>query len=250
MKSSKLEKNLFSKKDLYLMKCQRREFHQLPKRKRSAKARMETFNNMHLAKDMQFTTTNGIPILQPYQGPVDFELYSYSERKGLSGENQAIHFFQYDCTFDNAVWKNLETTTYELRHFDYLFTPDYSLYVDDFLRHQNIDFTYRTRFVGAYWQECGFNVIPTVSWGNANSLPIAIEGFPKYSILAVCGIGNKRSPVHLNLWRYAIKYIEEHLEPLLIIVYGEHVEVPEIHTPLKFIPDYITKHFRYERNSK
>ena len=53
-----IENNLFSKKDLYMMECQRREFNQLPKRKRSAKVRMETFNNMHLAKDMQFTTTN------------------------------------------------------------------------------------------------------------------------------------------------------------------------------------------------
>lgn len=244
MNTKVLEKSFFSKKQLYLMECQRREFHQLPKRKRSAKVRMETFNNMHLAKDMQFTTTNGIPILQPYQGPVDFEVYAYSERKGLSGNHQALHFFQYDCTFDNAVWKNLETTTYELRNFDFLFTPDYSLYVDEFLWHQNIDFTYRTRFVGAYWQNCGFNVIPTVSWGNANFFPIAIEGLPRYSILAVCGIGNKHSSVHLELWRYAIKYIEEHLEPLLMIVYGEYVEVPGIHTPLKFIPDFISTHFR------
>ena len=237
--------NLFSKKELYLMECQTKEFHQVTKPKRSAKARMETFNNMHLAKDMKFTTTNGIPILQPYQGPVDFEVYAYSERKGLSGKKQAIHFFQYDCTFDNALWKNLETTTYKLRHFDYLFTPDYSFYVDDFLWHQNVDFTYRTRFDGAYWQQhCGFNVIPTVSWGNANSFPLAIEGLPMHSVLAVCGIGNKRSSSHLSLWQYAIKYIEDHLEPLLIIIYGEYVEMSGIHTPLKFIPDYISKRFR------
>ena len=80
-----IEDVIFSKKDLYLMECQRREFNQMPKRKRSAKARMETFNNMHLAKNMQFTPTNGIPRLQPYQGKVDFEVYAYSERKGLFG---------------------------------------------------------------------------------------------------------------------------------------------------------------------
>lgn len=239
-----IKQNIFSAKELYLMECQRREYNQMPKRKRSAKARMETFNNMHLAREMQFTTTYGFPILQPYQGPVDFEVYAYSERHGLAGKNQAIHFFQYDCTFDNAVWKNLESTTYELRRFDFLFTPDYSLYVDDFLWHQNIDFTYKTRFCGAYWQKCGFKIIPTVSWGNANSLSMSIEGLPKHSVLAVCGIGNKRSSAHLDLWRYAIRYIDEHLEPLLIIVFGEQVEVSGIHTPLKFIPDFISKHFR------
>ena len=236
--------NLLSRKELFLLECQKRKFQRAPKRNESAKKRMRTFNNMHLAKDMEFSSPHGFPILQPYQGSIDFEVYPYSKRKGLTGKNQALQFFTYDCNFDNAVWKNLETTTYNIREFDYLFTPDYSLYVDENLTHQNIEFTYRTRFIGAYWQNCGFKVIPTVSWGNANSFCYAFEGLPTYSVLAVCGIGNKQSYANYELWKYAMRRIEDELSPSVIFVCGESVEVPGIHTPLKFIPDYISTHFR------
>ena len=241
--------NLFSKKELYLMECQRREFHQMQKKKRYNTVRMQTFNNMHLAKDMKFTSMHGFPVLHAYTGNTDFEVFPYAKRKGLNGRNQALQFFTYDCNFDNAVWKNLETTTYNIREFDYLFTPDYSLYVDENLTHQNIEFTYRTRFVGAYWQNCGFNVIPTVSWGNANSFSYAFEGLPSHSVLATCGIGHNHCSSSRQLWEYAIRLIETELSPIAILICGEEVEVPGIHTPLRFIPDYITKHFRNEGNS-
>lgn len=239
-----MDTNLFNKKELFLMKCQDVEFSRVQKRKNSAKDKMKTFNNMHLMEGMSFTTSHGFPILQAYTGNTNFDIYPYAKRKKLDGHNQALHFFAYDSTFHNAVWNRLETTTYNLRHFDYLFTPDYSLYVDHNLTLQNIEFTYKTRFIGAYWQNCGFNVIPTVSWGNANSFSYALEGLPKHSVLAVCGVGCKHSTASLILWDYAIHRIEEELEPLTIFVYGEEMEVSGIHTPLKFIPDYISENFR------
>ena len=183
--------NLFDRKQLYLMECQGRASRKSIKQKDSARIRMQKFNNMHIAKELSFTTQHKIPILEAYTGETDFEIHPYAKRKGLSGEHQALMFFDYDCRFDNAVWRNLESTTRKLSNFEYLFTPDYSLYVDECLTHQNIEFTYRTRFVGAYWQHCGFKVIPTVSWGNANSFTYAFEGLPKGSVLATCGVGNK-----------------------------------------------------------
>lgn len=234
--------NLFTRKQLFLMECQKNPL--LTKQKNSARLRMRKFNNMHLTSGMKFTSTHGFPQLQPYTGSTDFEVYPFARRKGLCGANQALMFFDYDCSFDNAVWRRLEKTTIELKDFDYLFTPDYSLYVDENLTHQNIEFTYRTRFIGAYWQLCGFNVIPTASWGNANSFIYSLEGLPSGSVLAVCGIGYKHCYASFELWKYAIRRIEAELSPILILVYGEPVEVSGIHTPLKFIPDHISKTFR------
>ncbi len=238
--------NIFSKKDLFLMECQRIDYHQGLIKKRSPRVRMQSFNNMHLVKDMVFTQRNCFPILKPYTGSVDFDVFPYSMHNKLSGINQALHFFTYDCNFDNAVWKNLERTTCSIRNFRYLFTPDYSLYVDDSLTHQNKEFTYRTRFVGAYWQNSGFDVIPTVSWGNANSFDYAFEGLPLNSVLAVCGVGYNHCRESRELWEYAIHRIEEELSPIVILVYGEKVEVSGIHTPMKFLTDFITKRFRNE----
>lgn len=205
---------------------------------------------MHLLRYMELTQAHGFPKLLPYTGNTDFEIHTYSRRSGLTGKDQALHYFGYECDFDNAVWRNLEQTTYRLRHMDYLFTPDYSMYVDDKLTHQNIEFTYRTRFVGAYWQHCGFGVIPTVSWGNSNSFGYAFEGLPEHSVLAVCGTGHNRSHAHRELWEYGMRRMEEELSPVEIFVYGDVVEVPGLHTPLRFIPDHITKHFRNDKQEK
>lgn len=237
-------KFLFSKKEMFLLECQDRAVGHTARRKASAGSRMRTFNNMHLAEGMQFTDKFKMPKLLPYTGSVDFEVHSYARRKGLDGRNQALHFFMYDYCFDNAVWRHLEETTYKLRRFDYLFTPDYSLYVEEWLTRQNLDFVYRTRFIGAYWQRCGFGVIPTVSWGNADSFDYAFEGLPTGSVLAVCGTGHERCRAARMLWEYALRRIEEELSPILIIIYGREAEVPGLHTPLMFIPDHITKRFR------
>ncbi len=210
----------------------------------SSKKQMHKWNNMHLAKGITFTDTNYFPILKPYTGPTDFSIFPFNKWKSLSGANQALHFFQYDYRFDNAVWKNLESTTRKLIPFDFLFTPDYSLYVEEYLTQLNKEAIYKTRFVGAYWQNCGFNVIPTVSWGNANSFSYALDGLPTNSVLATCGVGNKHCKSSLSLWKYALQRIDSELTPIKIFVYGEPIEVPYIKAELKFIPDYISTHFR------
>lgn len=236
--------SLFSKKELYLLECQNRGFGRTALRHTSARYRMQTFNNMHLAECMEFTDKFHIPKLLPYTGHVDFEIYPYARRKGLSGKNQALHNFTYDWRFDNALWRHLEETTYKLRRFDILFTPDYSLYVEPQFAHQNIEFIYRTRFIGAYWQRCGFGVMPTVSWGNADSFEYAFEGLPIGSVLAVCGTGHDTCRASRVLWEYGLRRMEQELAPTTIIIYGREVEVSGLHTPLMFIPDHITKRFR------
>ena len=148
------------------------------------------YENMHLMEGMTFTNRNHFPQLAPYNGNVEFEVISYSDRRKHDGKNQALHFFLDDYRFRDAIWCNLDYTTYSIRNYDYYFTPDLSLWVDlptDFCNKENI---YRTRFVGAYWQLCGYNVIPTASWGNADSFKYCYEGLPENSIIAVGGMGH------------------------------------------------------------
>ena len=43
---------------------------------------------------------------------------------------------------------------------------------------------------------------------------------------------------------YGLRRLEEAKEPILIIVYGEEVEVQGLHTPLKFVPCFIQEKLR------
>jgi hypothetical protein len=235
---------LFSKKELYVMehneKGKSRRTDKIPERHR----RKMIYENMHLMKGMSFTSSNHFPQLAPYNGNVEFEVIPYSDRKKYDGRNQALHFFLDDYRFRDAIWCNLDYTTYSIRNYDYYFTPDLSLWVDlptDFCNKENI---YRTRFVGAYWQLCGYNVIPTASWGNADSFKYCFEGLPENSVIAVGGMGHHHCRAAESLWHYALQELERQKHPTLILIYGDEEDLSYLATPVKFIPCFISKRLR------
>ncbi len=205
--------------------------------------RKRHYDNLLMSQGMTFTQKNELPIIQPYTLSTNFEIHSFKERNKLSGKGQAIHFFGDDYSFDKITWDRLYVTTKELLKFDCVFTPDYSLYVDMPFAY-NISNLYKSRFVGAYWQLCGYNVIPTVSWGNADSLKYCFEGIPNRSVLAVCGTGHGRSKSTRKLWEYGMREMEVQLQPILVFVYGTPTSIPGFNTPIKFIEDYITRKLR------
>jgi hypothetical protein len=64
------------------------------------------------------------------------------------------------------------------------------------------------------------------------------------SVLAVSGMGNRKSDEAFNRWCYGLRRLEEAKSPILIIIYGEEVEVQGLHTPLKFVPCFIQEKLR------
>lgn len=247
---SKNSNCLFSNKELYLIGHNSRgrnvKWEKVPIRKKNK----QIYDNMHLAQGMEFTP-NGTPIIKPYTSRTDFVCVPYTHRNKYDGEGKALHFFLNDYQFRNAVWVNLEYTTYSISSYEFFFTPDLSLWRDyptDFYNRQNI---FRTRFIGAYWQLCGYNVIPTASWGDLNSFEYCFDGLPMDSVIAVSGMGNRKDSNAYNLWCYGIRRLEEEKNPVLILVYGEEIEVDRITTPLQFIPDFISTNLRkIKKNGK
>lgn len=238
------EYSLFDRKSMYVMehteKGKSNKFSSLPIKKK----RKIIYDNMHLMEGMKFTHNLRYPQMSAFQESINFQCIPYTDRNKYDGHNQAIHFFLDDYRFRDAVWCNLEQTTYSLRKFDVLFTPDLSLWKDlptDYYNTQNI---FRTRFIGAYWQMCGYKVIPTASWGDLNSFSYCFEGLPTKSVIAVSGIGNRCTTDAYNRWCYGLRRLEEAKSPLQIIVYGGVVEVPYLQTPIKFIPDFISTKLR------
>lgn len=238
------DNSFYTRKDLYLMehttKGKSLRLAHIPLKKR----RKTTYENMNLMSDMTFTPGLHYPQILPYTGSTDFILIPYGDRNKHDGKNEALHFFLDDYRFRNAVWYNLDYTTYCIGKYDYVFTPDLSLWKDlptDFYNRENV---FRTRFIGAYWQKCGYNVIPTASWGDLSSFSYCFEGLPTNSVIAVSGMGNRRSDDAFNRWCYGLRRLEEAVSPTLIIIYGEEVEVQGIHTPLMFIPCFIQQRLR------
>lgn len=235
---------LFSRKDMYIAEHMPTGTNTvtaaIPKRLK----RKMIYDNMHLMRDMEFTSTNHFPQMMGYNGTTDLTYVPYNLRNKFDGTNQAVHFFLHDYMFRDAVWCNLERTTYSLSKFSVLLTPDLSLWKDlptDYYNRQNI---FRTRFIGAYWQKCGYSVIATASWGDLASFGYCFEGLPPESIIAVSGMGSRKSASAFNLWCYGLRRLEEAKRPSLILVYGQPVDIPDLQTPVQFIPDFISTRLR------
>ena len=248
MMEPNVDPTLFSAKEMYVMSTTR-SGHSHPYYDLSATERRKlTYNNMHLGMGLEYTETNSIPVLKPYNGTLEYEYRTFSERRRCNGEGQALMIFEDDYTYKHLLWDRLEQTTATLAKFDCIFTPDFSMYVDAPL-HLNRDSIYKSRFDGAYWQKCGFNVIPTASWADVNSFPWCFEGLPQHSVIAVCGVGVCWSRAAIELWLYGVRQVEKLLSPTTIVIYGKEIEIPGISVPVMFIEDHITKYYRNGNNS-
>ena len=237
--------NLFSKKELYQMehtlKGRSIRTSMIPKHRR----RKVIYDNMHLMDGMTFTTRHSFPQMLPYNGDTDFELVSFTDRKKHTGKNEALYFFLDDYRFRDLLWCDLERTTFSISHYDYFFTPDFSLWRDLPTEYYNLQNTFRTRFVGLFWQLRGFKTIPTYSFGGLSSFSYCLEGLPCHSVIAVCGLSNRKDLQAYNVWCYALRRLEEEKHPTLILVYGPEIDIPDLHTPVKFLEDFISKRFRH-----
>lgn len=140
------ELNLFSKKELFKMAHDAKGNSYLLKLMPPTERRKIIDANMHLIGGMSFQ--NGYPMIKPYTGTTDFEIVGYNERKKCHGTNTCLHFFLDDYQFRDAVWFNLERVTCDISTFDYVFTPDFSLWKNLQTEIYNQNNVYRTRMVG------------------------------------------------------------------------------------------------------
>ena len=201
--------------------------------------------NMHLMHLLEYTGKNQFPVMKPFTIPdSEFEIYSYKERNKHASKPWGVHFFGNDYTFNHAITDKLEKTTASLSDCDLIFAPDCSMYVDMPLPLNKMSI-FQSRFAGAYWQYCGFNVVQTASWGDAKSLEYCFEGLAKQSDTAICGVGHNFSKSAKRLWIYAVQELVTQKSPTRLIIYGNPKEVmPDFGVPVVFIKDHITQHFR------
>ena len=60
-------------------------------------------------------------------------------------------------------------------------------------RRSSLESVAKNRWVGAYWQDNGLTVIPTISWSTPRSFDFCFDGVEQNAIVAVSTLGCKRS---------------------------------------------------------
>lgn len=132
---------------------------------------------------------------------------------------KGVHFFVDDYRFE-GIYKNPERTLEKYSQYAFLLTPDFSTYADMNYWRQ-IESIAHSRWVGAYWQNQGLLVVPTISWSDAQSYSFCFDGVEKGSIVAVGMIGCKHEKFGFMCGYNAML---EKIEPSAVICFGSPFE--------------------------
>ncbi len=146
----------------------------------------------------------------------DVKLIGYDKINQSNNYDKIVHFFLDDYRFEN-IYNNPENKVETLKKYKAVLTPDFSMFVEMPIALQLFS-TFKNRWVGAYLQEQGISVIPTVRWGDLTSFNFCFDGIEKGSIVAVSTIGIKKEKSHFIL---GYNEMLSRIKPSKIICYGK-----------------------------
>lgn len=166
----------------------------------------------------------GIPQLLPetFTGDCEFVGFNYARGNCSNTDQKVVHFFLDDYQF-YSLWRTPDRYVDKLSRFRYVLTPDFSTYTD-FPKAIQIYNHYRKHWVGAYLQEYGCRVIPTISWSTPDSYEWCFDGEPEGGTVAISSVGCMNGKTKKELFLSGYNEMIDRLHPESIIFYGT---VPE-----------------------
>ncbi len=159
-----------------------------------------------------------IPKLEPTRyEEASFIPFNYAKTEKEPG-GKGVHFFIDDYQF-LRLWRGVDRYLPTLRRFRFVMTPDFSTYTD-FPVAVQIYNHYRKHWLGAYMQEKGIDVIPTISWSDEASFAWCFDGEPVGGVVAVSSVGTRKSEEGKELFFKGYAEMMKRLEPETVIFYG------------------------------
>lgn len=160
-----------------------------------------------------------IPKIEATQFKEICDFIPFNQAKNEKAKDQkGVHFFIDDYQF-NRIWNNIGRYIDMLSQFKYVMSPDFSIY-SDFPKAIQIYNHYRKHWVGAYLQEAGIKVIPTISWSTPDSFGWCFDGEPMNDVVAVSSIGTQNSKARKKLFLDGYNEMLKKLQPRKILFYG------------------------------
>lgn len=150
--------------------------------------------------------------------PCEFIPFSNAKSSTKHANTMGIHFFIDDYKFER-VWYDFYRYTEMLSSYQAVMTPDFSLYTD-FPKALQIYNHYRKHFIGAYMQQMGMRVYPTISWSDKESLLWCFDGEPEHGTVCISSVGSQKNTYAKTLFKYGYDAMIERLQPETIIFYG------------------------------
>lgn len=184
----------------------------------------------------------GIPQIQPTQYKKCEWIGFNCARSEKNRAGKGVHFFLDDYQF-NAVWQSPDKYLDMFRWSTHVMSPDFSTYTD-FPKAIQIYNHYRKHWVGAYLQENGVDVVPTISWSMPDSFEWCFDGEPVGGVVAVSSVGAANSRTKKELFLAGYNEMFARLQPETVLFYGKAPE--ECKGNIVQIPPF---HKRFEKGA-
>lgn len=174
------------------------------------------------------------------------QLIGFNYMKSTQDRNVGIHCFIDDYQFER-LWNNPQLYIDDILKFDCILTPDFSLYMDMpfAIKIWNV---YRSRLLGQFWQDCGMEVIPTVSWAEPATYEFCFDGIPQNSVVAVSTIGVKKGE-SLATWNDGMREMIKRLKPQTILVYGGKLDFDYGGIDVRYFDNQVTERMKLHKKS-
>ncbi|MCM1328824.1 MAG: DUF4417 domain-containing protein [Ruminococcus sp.] len=131
---------------------------------------------------------------------------------------KGCHFFIDDYRFAR-VWNSPDKYIPQLKKFDFVLSPDFSLFTD-FPVAMQIYNHYRKHWLAAYWESLGIEVIPTIGWSTAESFDWCFDGEPVGGTVAVSSVGTQNGKRAKEFFLNGYAEMLRRLSPETVIFYG------------------------------
>lgn len=178
---------------------------------------------LHLVDHSRLEPAYEMPMLAPTDFiPSELMPFNYVLSDKGRSEDKGIHFYIDDYQFER-IWQRPEDYIKRLTAYSCALTPDFSLYLDMPLPIK-IWNVYRSRLIGQIMQRYGIEVIPTLSWGDADTFDFAFEGLPVNSVVSVSTVGVLNDSESLAIWKAGMDEAIRRLKPSAVVVYGNDID--------------------------
>ena len=134
-------------------------------------------------------------------------------------EAHGVHFFIDDYLFQRA-WNDPCRYAHLLSGYQAVMTPDFSMFTDYPVAVQLYNH-WRKHQLGAYWQNLGLTVIPSICWSDHDSYAWCFDGEPVGGTVAVSSVGTQKNPLARALFMDGYAEMLRRLEPEKIIFFGD-----------------------------
>ena len=186
------------------------------------------FNNLHLLPypEFQVEGVEELPKVPAFTGPVPNTFIPFTQRGSASSSfSSGVHCFEYDYRIQ-CTWSNALAPINSLKRYPCVIAPDFSLMVDQ-PRAINVTNLYRNRWVACFWVSQGIRVIPSASWGSAESFSYCFDGLPENSIIAIGHAAEGKTKSQQTLFQMGTEELILRKNPKKLVIYG---------APLNFNP--------------